>query len=405
MTSEAGEGLRDRAIRLRARDCENCSGKDLEPVWHQSFIARTRSGKFGFDVNNVICRNCGFVFVSPVFDEADLGDYYKDSFSAFADAAPDYDVDKRLAFLESVAPRGDLFVEVGANLKTEFHRRLEAIYGKVTTVEINDSVDSDHRSLAAMSDACAEVVAHYFVLEHVPKVLTFLKECTRVLRDCGVMICEVPDIRVYPQDPSALQLHEHTNHFSRQILRELAEQAGFTEISTSAEHCSRSFGFASAFRKSAPRSPGAAIADEYKSNRELFLAGVEAVERSEMEINRSYQTFMTYQERGSGVILWAANDVMARFLGRCTGLGNATVVDSNEQKAKVFFPLKVFTPDSAIDAIRKAEGIFIFTKFHAADILKQIEQSSGKKFDSESVHIVDPFCERSIVPVEPSDSA
>ena len=391
MTSKTREGLPCRAIRLRSRDCENCGGSDLEKLWHQSFTARTRVRKFGFDVNNVICRNCGFVFVSPVFDEVDLGDYYKDSFSAFAGAAPDYDIEKRLTFLKSVASQGELFVEVGANLQTRFHRDLEKTYGKVIIVEINDSVDSDHRSLAAMSDCSADVVGHYVVLEHIPRVLTFLKECARVLREGGVMICEVPDIRVYPQDPSALQLHEHTNHFSRQILRELAEQVGFVEISTSTEHCSRPFGFAAGFKKLTSRGPRAAIANGYKSNRELFLAGVEAVERSEMEINRSYQRFMTYQERGSEVVLWAANDVMARFLSRCPDVGNATIVDSNREKAGVFLPLKVFTPDAAADAIRKAEGIFIFTKFHAADILQHIRQSVGKIFDGKSIHIVDPF--------------
>ena len=381
MRPEATKTLPDRTVRLRARDCENCGGGDLEPLWRQFFTARTRKRKFGFDVNNVICRNCGFVFVSPVFEDADLADYYKDSFSAFAGAAPDYDADKRLAFLGGVAPQGNLFVEVGANLQTRFHERLKELYGEVKTVEINDSVNSDHRSLAAMPDASADIVAHYFVLEHIPQVLPFLKECARVLRDGGVMICEVPDIAIYPADPSALQLHEHTNHFSRQILRELAEQAGFAEVAVRAEHCSRPFGFAAAFRKSASPAPRVAVAGQYQSSRELLLA----------ELDRSYRTFQAYQQRGSGVVLWAANDVMARFLDRCSGLGSATIVDSDEKKSGVFRPRKVFTPDAAADAIAKAEGIFIFTGFHAAAILRSIEQSFGKVFDNRSIHIVDPF--------------
>src|SRR5205085_7960164 len=171
--SPAAESPPDCVIRLQERNCENCGGSDLEQLWHQSFTARTRSGNYIFDVNNVVCTNCGFVFVSPVFNEADLTDYYASSFSAFADAAPDYDIARRLAFLDKVAPKGDLFVEVGANRPMEFHRRLKEIYGKVATVEINDSVSSDHRSLAAMPDACVAVVAHYFVLEHIPQVRKF----------------------------------------------------------------------------------------------------------------------------------------------------------------------------------------------------------------------------------------
>jgi len=394
--SPAAESPPDCVIRLQERNCENCGGSDLEQLWHQSFTARTRSGNYIFDVNNVVCTNCGFVFVSPVFNEADLTDYYASSFSAFADAAPDYDIARRLAFLDKVAPKGDLFVEVGANRPMEFHRRLKEIYGKVATVEINDSVSSDHRSLAAMPDACVDVVAHYFVLEHIPQVRKFLKECARVLRDGGVMVCEVPDILVYPQDPSALQLHEHTNHFSREVLHELAEQAGLIEFSAGAEHCSRSFGFAAAFRKSASVGARVAAADQYRRNGELFLAGVRTLERSEAELDRSYRTFEDYQKCGAAVILWAANDVMARFLGRCSGLGNATIVDSNPEKANVFRPRKVSTPDAVVDEIRKAEGIFIFTKFHAPAILEQIKSSLGKTFDSQTVYVIDPFGDRPI---------
>jgi SAM-dependent methyltransferase len=387
--------LPERVIRLRDRNCENCRGNDLEQLWHHSFTARTRSGQYRFDVNNVICRNCGFVFVSPVFDEADLDDYYEGSFGAFVDAAPDYDIEKRLTFLNEVIGGGDLFVEVGANRPTEFHRLLKSIYREVRTVELNDSVTSDHRSLAEMPDACADVVAHYFVLEHLPQVRTFLKECARVLRDGGVMVCEVPDILVYPEDPSSLQLHEHTNHFSREVLCELAEQVGFVALSVSAEHCSRSFGFSVALRKSVSEKAHIATTGQYQQNRRLFMAGVGKIERSDAEIERSCRTFQSYQEKGYGVVLWAANDVMAKFLDRCSSLGSATIVDSNPEKANVFRPLAVFTPDAAADKIRKADGIFIFSKFHAADILRQIERSLGKTFDREAVQVIDPFYDSS----------
>lgn len=389
--SEAGTGLPDRAIRLRARGCENCGGSDQEQLWHQSFTARTRLGKFRFDVNNVICRNCGFVFVSPVFDEADLADYYKESFSAFADAAPDYDVEKRLAFLGSVAPQGDLFVEVGANLQTRFHQRLKELYGEVKTVEINDSVSSDHRSLAAMPDACAEVVAHYFVLEHVPQVLTFLKECARVLRDGGVMICEVPDIAIYPIDPVALQLYEHTNHFSRKILCGIASQVGLVEISTSTDLCSRSFGFAAAFRKSGSSGGPPYSVSGYGANRRLFMAGIATLERMWGDMEVANERLREYEGQNAPVIFWAANDLMARFLDRYSLSGNVTVVDSNPDKSGFFTPRSVLMPSAATQKIRDAKAIFIFTKLHAGKILEQIELSMRKHFETDNVHIVDPF--------------
>jgi predicted SAM-dependent methyltransferase len=390
----AGEHPTDRVVRLRERGCENCCGNDLEQLWHQSFTARTRNGLYQFEVNNVVCRNCGFVFVSPVFDEADLSNYYADSFGAFKDASPDYDIDKRLRFLNEVGCYGDLFVEVGANRLTDFHRRLKQLYKKVETVEINDSVTSDHRSLKAMNDACADVVAHYFVLEHIPDVRKFLKECVRVLRESGMMVCEVPDVEVYPEDPSALQLHEHTNHFSREVLRGLAQQVGLVELLVSTEQCSRPFGFVSAFRKS----PAVCERDnisQYQRNRELVLAGIRKISRSDSKLEDWCMMLQDYQQSGSGVILWAANDLMAGFLARCSSFSRITIVDSNPEKAAVFRPLEVLTPAAAASEIKRADGIFIFTKFHAADILRQIELVLGKTFATRSVHIVDPFSEGS----------
>lgn len=390
MKLTAGESGLERVIRLQQRNCENCGGDDLEQLWRQSFTARTRSGNYLFDINNVICTNCGFVFVSPVFDEADIADYYAGSFSAFADAAPDYDIAKRLAFLDKVAPRGDLFIEVGANRPTAFHRRLKEIYGKVKTVEINDSVSSDFPSLQALHDDCVDVVAHYFVLEHIPHVTKFLENCHRVLREGGVMVCEVPDIHIYPDNPTALLLYEHTNHFSRRILREIASQVGFDALKIDSSLCSRNFGFAAAFRKSAVQSKRTAPS-EYKKNRELFSKGVKELERMRVEMELAGEKLKQYERHDASVIFWAANDLMARFLDQYPSLHDVTIVDSNPEKADFFRESTVLMPSAAATQIKKADAIFIFTRLHADEILNQIELSIGKKFEPDHVHVVDPF--------------
>jgi SAM-dependent methyltransferase len=95
-----------------------------------------------------------------------------------------------------------------------FHSRLRRRFSRVLTVEINESVDADCRSIQALPDEFADVVAHYFVLEHVPAVRTFLRDCRRILKRSGFLVCEVPNILLYPDDPGALRLYEHTNHFS-----------------------------------------------------------------------------------------------------------------------------------------------------------------------------------------------
>jgi SAM-dependent methyltransferase len=388
--SHAEEGRPDRVIRLQERNCENCGGSDLELLWHQSFTARTRAGNYIFDVNNVICRNCGFVFVSPVFHEEDLADYYRESFSAFKDASLDYDVEKRLEFLEAVARKGAAFVEVGANQPTHFHQHLKNAFEKVATVEINNSVSSDFQSLDALPTDSIDVVAHYFVLEHVPRVVKFLSNCHRVLREGGVMVCEVPDIHIYPDNPTALLLYEHTNHFSRKALCGIASRVGFDVLKIDASLCSRDFGFAAAFRKSKVQF-GCNDASEFQENRTLLLRGVRDVERMWTEMDLASERLKAYRRRGVTVIFWAVNDLMARFFDHHPSSGDVTIVDSNPEKANFFRGARVLTPSAAETQIRNADAIFIFTRLHAAEILRQMEYSISKQFKPDHVHVVDPF--------------
>src|SRR5262249_36892324 len=142
----------------------------------------------------------------------------------------DYDPATRLALLDRMIGRGGTFVEIGAHQLTVFHDELGKRFDAVTTLDLNKSLTRDRRTLPEIWDAAADVVAHYFVLEHVPRVVPFLRQCARILKPGGVMIVEVPDIALYPHNASALQLYEHTNHFSAAALQTIARRAGFEPI-------------------------------------------------------------------------------------------------------------------------------------------------------------------------------
>jgi hypothetical protein len=75
---------------------------------------------FRFEINNVICKNCGFVFVSPVSAPTDLAEYYADAYTAFSDQALDYDVEMILALLDKCAPLKSIYVEIGASSRSIF---------------------------------------------------------------------------------------------------------------------------------------------------------------------------------------------------------------------------------------------------------------------------------------------
>lgn len=230
----------------------------------------------------------------------------------------------------------------------------------------------------------------YFIifLEHVPAVANFLGECRRALKSGGVMICEVPDIEMYPRDPFGLGLHEHTNHFSKGTLHWIARPEGFELIRIETERCSRSFGFVAAFGK-ADLLFQPAPACEYEMNRSLFLAGMNKLQSIRASMDDYSARLRLLLESGDEVVFWAANAVMGEFLELHPPALNGTVTDSNVEKAGYFERRRVYTPAGAKDTLRAAISIFIFTQMRRSEILAQIEESFGKVFVPEHVHVFD----------------
>jgi hypothetical protein len=377
-----------RTISLETRACECCGGTDLESLWKHETEARTRNGWFSFEINNVICHRCGFVFVSPVFSQADLNAYYADAFSSFEAQALDYDPEVRLTFLDEAARCGGSFVEVGAHRPTSFHDELAKRFDAVTLVELNESVSSDTRSLLDVEDASASIVAHYFVLEHVPRVIPFLRQCARILKDGGLMVVEVPDIAYYPRNPNALQLYEHTNHFSPAALETLARRAGFEPVRNRAG-ASRVIGFAAAFGKVSAAVGDPPIMSEYAINKAYFDAGLQTLKGQASLWTRTAAQIDRLRADGGKLVMWAANDAMAAFLRDHPQPSGTTVIDSDARKRFFLDGHRVEQPDAAAAEIIAADAIFIFSKNHAHDILAGIERDFGKRFDAAQAHIVD----------------
>jgi hypothetical protein len=377
-----------RVFTYRPRSCDVCGGDDLDRLWQQRHDVAARNGHYLFEGNVSICRRCGFVFMSPVYDQSELEEYYESSYGALEGARPDYDIDRRIAFLKSVGAFGGRYLEIGANRPSEFHARLAGHFTAVELVEPNSSLESSHRSSRDLDAGMADVVAHYFVLEHVAQVSEFLMECRRLLRSSGMMICEVPDLDIYPQDPTALQLHEHTNHFSQSMLMQIVLKHGFDRVAVSRADCSRPFGFVAAFRKLPEIVDVVKQPSEYEHNKATVLAGVSAMREGEMRWSNIAQQAGLYSTSGKGIIFWAANGLMALYLNKSGLPSTATIVDSNPQKFNFFTGRKVMTPEVARVAITAAEAIFIFTETHASDILADLRRDFGKEFAASHIHIV-----------------
>jgi len=377
-----------RVISLEPRACDCCDGQNLESLWAYDREVRTRNGWFVFQVNIVVCRGCGFVFVSPVFNETDLHAYYSDSHSSFEMQVLDYDPAIRLAFLDRMIGPGGTFVEVGAHQSTLFHDELGRRFDTVTTLDLNESLNRDRRTLPEIDDAVADVVAHYFVLEHVPRAVPFLRQCARILKPGGVMVVEVPDIVLYPHNATALQLHEHTSHFSAAALQTVARRAGF-ELIGDCVAASRVIGFAAAFRKTSNEIVTPAPPNEYAINKAHVLQGLQVLAAQAEFWTQTAKQMKALHECGQPLVLWAANDALAAFLRAHPQPPETIVIDSDEGKRFFLDGHEVVLPVAAVGHILAASAIFIFTRNHAYDILASIEREFGRRFDREQVHVVD----------------
>ena len=402
---------------LEKRDCDVCGSQDLESLWqYEKNICINGSTKgYSFKVNNVICRSCGFTFCSPRFNEDVLADYYGSSLRNPLDQPLDYDISFRMDVINRFLPKGvkPKFIEIGPSAFCEFQERVGK-YFSYRGIEPSGAFGSEWKNVQDFKEtSLADIVAHYFVLEHIPNPLKFLKECNRLLKMNGIMIVEVPNIAIYPADPVALHLYEHQSHFSLRTLECLASKVGFVQIECT-DKSSRSFGMTAVFRKimDSPTEPllnikktscqniaafqGHAAIPEYQMNKQFFNLGLIKVKNFEDSLSQA-KNFIE-NAWTEVVILWGANQNLVDFLEHAYPKSNApnflTFIDSDSRKRNLLlnygrFDKMVFTPSECIDAIKKSCRLIVFTRRHKQAILDSIISLTGKRYKDEDTLTVD----------------
>lgn len=314
-----------------------------------------------------------------------LNEYYKDSFCRVEGQSLDYSIENRLGIYDKYFPfKKNVYVEVGANLKTSFHKSLEKYFDNVTTVELNSSVQNDFNDFNDFPVGIADCVSHYFVLEHVPTINLFVKQCFDLLKDEGIMICEVPCLSLYPEIISALILFEHVNHFTPNSLEAIMVCRGFEMLEVSYEKCSRPFGFVAVLRKKTSEISFNSQ-NLYQENKTMFLKGIERVKEFEALLHKTREIIIS----NNNVLIWVANETTNRLFDNINLTDNITVVDSDARKVSYFNNSpSVHLPDNKKFQIVNADIIIICSMIHAKDILEFILNNYNKTFTSDQVKII-----------------
>jgi len=371
------------------RKCCVCGVDNSEDIWQYEHKTRTRSYYWIFEVNNVVCKKCGFVYVTPVPVTRELEGYYGDSLVTYENQILDYDIDKRLQLINKYKRNFSTFMELGSNAKSDFSKQIKSMFNKVITVEPNHAHESDYENICDVPSNSINMLTNYFVLEHISNIDEIFNEFKRVVSNNGILICEIPDIRMYPDNITACHQHEHLNHFSPPLLARVAEKYGFIEINSSVNECSRNYGFVSVFEKLDVNDTVSIDKNEYVNNIKYFEDGKNKAISILDEFERARQKLIMLVENNTPYILWGANDNLLQFKDALSIDSGLVCVDSDPNKKDYLPGIAIYTPDKANEIINNSEYIFIFAGRHKNGILNFIQSNYNKKYDENRIYILD----------------
>jgi SAM-dependent methyltransferase len=336
-----------------------------------------------------ICQTCGFCLASPGPRPADLERYHAEGLTGHKGIDLPYSVEARISVLERYSVPGGLFAEIGGDAPGEFHRRCAPLFGQQLVVEIADDTPAELRSVHGLAENSIDVLAHYDVLEHVVEARDFLAACQRALRPGGVMVCEIPDLRMYPRNLLLLEF-EHVNHFSITTLNYLARQVGLNLIEVG-HTCSRPYGLLAVFRKEPlPTSAPHDGRGEYFDALACVQGGLVQIRRVESQIEDVRQKIMDLGNAGKKVTLWAVTDIMRRLLAGFSLPASVIVVDADPRRKTHLAQegIVVEQPKDAIGHIADCELLVICAARYQASILDWVRLECGVAFSGSRLAVL-----------------
>lgn len=374
---------------LETRICEGCGSNDLESVWSNQSVVRRATATWIFPVRVVVCRKCGFCFASPGPALDDLNRYHADSLSGYKGIRVPYSIDCRVQVLTRYSLPTGTFAEIGGDRPEEFHKQCIGLFGTLLNVEVAEDVPADYRSVDDLPAESVDVLAHYDVLEHIPLVKKFLTDCHRALKTNGIMVCEVPDVRLYPRNLLLLEF-EHVNHFSITTLALIASACGL-QLIEAGHICSRPYGFLSVFRKSNLRTNSKInLPFEYIDTLACVKGGIDQVQRVLSRIESLQAEIRRLSEQGKKITLWGVTDLMRRFLENYRLPDSTIVVDSDPRRRSHLERegITIVLPQDSREHIVQSNLLVIFAPRYKTEILDWIAQKTGKSFSTAEVVVI-----------------
>lgn len=206
--------------------------------------------------NIVKCLSCSFVFVNPIPDDIALRCHYQQYLPSEENRIRDWCRMMSGVFSRSLDVIGKengshhgklLDIGCGYGFFLDLaHKKGWEVYGvepcdhaRAYAAKKGILVDSENLFERAYNDELFDVVTLFYVLEHLPDPLRYLKEINRILKPGGLLLIRVPHttpivrlLKIFAIANKLYDVPSHLSDFSPRTIALALEKTGFNEIHT-----------------------------------------------------------------------------------------------------------------------------------------------------------------------------
>lgn len=191
-------------------NCNLCSSSEYTVVGTK--------GRHNIPVRNVVCHNCGLVYVNPMPSKDELKSFYEIEYrkiysgsnypnNEFLNIAQ-YDAKERYDFAEKYISEGSQVLEIGCGtghflnmIRSNKRAKVWGVepgpfgeYGrKIFHLEISDKFIDDLQ----YPEKCFDIIVLWHVIEHMKNPFKVLETLRKYLKPEGLLLLELPNLRRY----------------------------------------------------------------------------------------------------------------------------------------------------------------------------------------------------------------
>ena len=208
--------------------------------------------RYGIPIRTVMCNKCGMLRTDPIFRDSDYSDFYKYHYrelhSGLVEASNDFfeeQIKRGKQLRKLISNHTDLIGKTIIEVGTGAGGILQGVVGddadgigcdfgfSYLKFAQSKSLRVFQGSISSVSDDSADVLIYSHVLEHIANPKNEIREMFRVLKDNGLVVIVVPGVysihRHYGGRLSQYLQSAHLHHYTRQHLRKLMDDGGFSE--------------------------------------------------------------------------------------------------------------------------------------------------------------------------------